>query len=128
LKESDRFKTDTWKPPRDNYIKIPNIFWEALYKSNVDIQTKLIAYIVRNTWGWKVGRGPGDSRRRWIVIRPTRLAEKLNTSRQMIYYGLDRLTKKKVLKHNGRRYQINEKYLKWEGVMKDWQGIEKELS
>ena len=124
LKEADRFNPDTWKLPRDQYTITPNIFWEALYRSNIDIQTKLIAYIVRNTWGWKVGRGPGNDRKRWIIIRPAKLAEKLHTSKRNVYYGLEKLIKKKILKHNARRYQINERYTKWKGVMKDWQGIQ----
>ena len=107
-------KNETWKPPVTHYIKIPNMFFDAMYKYSPDVQAQLIAYIIRHTWGWRAG---GGNRRKWVNVRLKTLVEKLKRPRDSIYKARGQLEKKGFIIRKGNYYRINEHYPGWKKTL-----------
>jgi len=103
-------KNEVWKMPVIDYFRIPNMFFDAMYRYFPDVQGQLIAYIVRHTWGWRAG---GTNRRKWVNVRLKTLAEKLGRTKMGICKARRQLEKKGFIIRKGNWYRIDEHYPGW---------------
>lgn len=91
-KEREKGLKEPYKGPKDEFIKIPNQFIEAVYKQCFGVnQAKVLWFVVRKTWGWQ---------KRSEFIRVTQCAEELKIPKSRVSEALSSLVKRRIITAN----------------------------